>query len=178
MENHCTSVNFPLVSLRTGRMAARFLEYALRVRKRIQKRERERERERAIERVVDKRERNAMLSHPVFTNTHARATHTRVFRENVLWENSIGRSICMLVFSWSLLGYSLHSNSVCLFAMRSSNNQKKFLTTTSPLRFATKSLFQYSVNEAAFRYYSRLIKASVRILIGLSPSKLNPFHVN
>lgn len=59
------------------------------------------------------REGDGRSRNPMFTYTHARDTHTATCRpENVLWENSTGRSICMLVFFRSLPDYSLLSDSV------------------------------------------------------------------
>jgi len=90
-ENHCASVNFPLVSPRAERMAARLLEYgAPRIRKRIQKRKSERWRDPGELEGQRKEERKRNAQPHVCA--HTRTACVRVPRK-------FERSICMLVFS-------------------------------------------------------------------------------
>lgn len=171
MENHCTSVNFPLVSPRAGRMAARLLEYAaLRVHKRIQKKENER---RSRAKGVKKREKEWHTSvHPprVYVYTRPRYSYTRVYSENVPRENSTGWSVGP--FACSSFPDPSRIFSPFEFRLRCGCPiTKKFLSTSSSsLRFATESLFEiliFTSRSFVLEYYSRPIKASDS-LVGLS----------
>lgn len=135
-ENHCTSVNFPLVSppAREGRMAARLLKYAVlyvfvneRTRGRAGDRERGRGRETRI-----------------FTNTHERARVPRKF------DRSVHLHARLFPIS-DIPSFRIPST------MRSSNNQKishHFL----PLPSGSESVFGHSIFSLgeAPEYYSRL----------------------
>lgn len=152
-ENHCTSVNFPLVSppAREGRMAARLLEYAVLY---VFVNERTRGRRRAQgERT---RERDAYIYEHTHTSAH------------VSQENSTGRSICMLVFSRSWIFPPFEFRLRCGRPIT-----KKFLTTSFPPTPGACSATRYSVPKPRSRIsFTPKIKVSVGILVGFSP-KLN-----
>jgi len=177
MENHCTSVNFPLVSPRAGRMVARLLEYAvLRVRKRIQKRENRRW---SRAKGVKEREREWHTSaHPLRVYVYTRPRYTYVYSENVPWENSTGRSA---PFACSSFPDPSRIFSPFGFRLRCGRPiTKKFLaTSTSSLRFATESLFEILIFTS--RSFAGILFTPDKS-IGFSrwtfSSKLNPFHFN